>query len=111
MTPRLLAPVLAATALAAAAAAAPALADEPKPVPTATMILGIVSAPLAVERPETAFDRSLREDGPRPAASPLTGEVLPDGSVRYGRVTVTVKNPCPPDHDEPMPLPGRRARK
>jgi hypothetical protein len=38
--------------------------------------------------------------------------VLPDGSVRYGKTIITVKNPCPPGtHDEallPRPLPGRR---
>jgi hypothetical protein len=38
--------------------------------------------------------------------------VQDDGSVRYGNVTVTVRNPCPPgsDHDEPKPLPGRRSK-
>jgi hypothetical protein len=39
--------------------------------------------------------------------------VQADGSVRYGNVTVSVRNPCPPGsgHVEPPPLPGRRARK
>jgi len=38
--------------------------------------------------------------------------VLPDGSVRYGRTVITVKNPCPPNsnHWEPPILPGRGRR-
>jgi hypothetical protein len=38
--------------------------------------------------------------------------VQEDGTVRYGNVTVTVRNPCPPGslHDEPLPLPGRRSK-
>ena len=53
----------------------------------------------------------MMEPGP-PPASAQGGEVQPDGSVRYGNVTVTVRNPCPPGtaHYEPPPLPGRRAR-
>ena len=86
----------------------PARADEAKTPVSAFMILEMVSRP--VERPGSAFDQSLRED--RPAAPPSSlGEVLSGGSVRYGRTTVTVRNPCPPgDHYEPPPLPGRRAR-
>jgi hypothetical protein len=41
------------------------------------------------------------------------GEVQDDGSVKYGDVTVTVKNPCPPGtHYEaaPPPVPGRRSK-
>jgi hypothetical protein len=63
------------------------------------------------ESREAAFDMSLRDDAPPPRTTAM--EILPDGTVRYGDVTVTVKNPCPPGtaHYEPPPLPGRRARK
>ena len=32
--------------------------------------------------------------------------------VRYGDVTVTVRNPCPPGthYEQPAPLPGRRSK-
>jgi hypothetical protein len=88
------------------AAVGVAHADEAKTPVSATMILEIVSAP--VQGRASAFDEALRRPAP-PAAD--AGEVLPDGSVRYGRAIVTVKNPCPPgEHYEPPPLPGRRAR-
>jgi hypothetical protein len=59
----------------------------------------------------SAFDAGLKDAGPPPARNTV-GEVQPDGSVRYGNVSVTVKNPCPPGtaHYEPPPLPGRRPR-
>jgi hypothetical protein len=79
-------------------------ADEAKTPVSATMILSIVSAP--VQGRTTAFDEALRR--PAPPAAEAAGEVLPDGSVRYGRTIITVKNPCPPgEHYEPV-LPGRR---
>ena len=86
----------------------PAVADEAKTPVSATMFLSIMSAPL--EARDAAFDRSLKEDGPAPRSTP--GEVLADGTVKYGRTTITVRNPCPPGtaHYEPPPLPGRRAR-
>jgi hypothetical protein len=81
-------------------------ADEAKTPVSAMMILDIVSAP--VQGRTSAFDESLKRPAP-PAADSGGGEVLADGSVRYGRTVVTVKNPCPPgEHYEP-PLPGRRA--
>jgi hypothetical protein len=82
-------------------------ADEAKTPVSAAMILSIVAAP--VETRASAFDEALKRPAP-PAADSMTGEVLPDGSVRYGRAIVTVKNPCPPGtaHWEPPPLPGRR---
>jgi hypothetical protein len=70
---------------------------------------------VAPEPREVAFDRTLREAGPEVREAPAA-EILPDGSVRYGQgrsaVTVTVKNPCPPEtaHFGPPPLPGRRVR-
>jgi hypothetical protein len=96
----LVAPLLAAPA---------AVADEAKAPVTASMILNIVAAP--VQPRTSAYDEALK----RPTAPPpddAVGEVLPDGSVRYGRAIVTVKNPCPPGtaHYEPPPLPGRRPR-
>jgi hypothetical protein len=93
-----------------ALAASPARADEAKTLITASTILTIVAPPPMLESRSTAFDRSLREDGPPPRRS-ITGEVQADGSVRYGRTTITVRNPCPPgDHFDPLPLPGRRGR-
>jgi len=89
-------------------AVAPALADEAKTPVSAGMMLNMLTAPSSVRA--NTFDASLKDDGPAPRSS--GGEVQPDGSVRYGKVTVTVRNPCPPgtDHYELPPLPGRRAR-
>jgi hypothetical protein len=86
-----------------------AAADEAKTPVSASMLLKILAP--AVEPRQTAFDEALKEPGPARRAFG-EGEVLPDGSVRYGSVTVTVRNPCPPGsgHYEPPPLPGRRAR-
>ena len=82
-------------------------ADEAKTPVSASMILEIVSAP--VQGRTSAYDESLKRPAPT-AAAPGGGEVLPDGSVRYGRTIITVRNPCPPgEHYEPPPLPGRRA--
>ncbi len=90
------------------ALAAPAAADEVKVPISASMLLNM-TAPRMDSR-DDAFNKSLREDGPAPR--PRDGEIQADGSVRYGNVTVTVRNPCPPGsgHIEPAPLPGRRAR-
>jgi hypothetical protein len=89
------------------AGASLASAEEAKTPLSASMILSIVSAP--VEPKTSAFDEALRRPAPQVADSSM-GELLPDGSVRYGRAVITVKNPCPPgtDHYEPPPLPGRR---
>jgi hypothetical protein len=80
-------------------------ADEAKTPVSAAMLLSIVSSPMDVRR--SAFDEAFKQ----PAAVKVdgTGEVLPDGSVRYGRTIITVRNPCPPgDHFELPLLPGRR---
>jgi hypothetical protein len=83
---------------------APVLADEAKSPISASMLLSAV-APITETR-DAAFDRAMKEPGP-PARRP-DGEIQPDGSVRYGSVTITVRNPCPPGtHYEPLPLPGR----
>jgi hypothetical protein len=103
MTSRLLA-----AALLSVAVAGPAGAEEPRPEPSASLLLSIGRA--AVEHREAAYDQALREPAP-PPREPV-GVVQPDGSIRYGRMTVTVKEYCPPAHDEPPPpLPGRRARR
>jgi hypothetical protein len=88
--------------------APPAGADEAKARVSASMLLNILAP---AEPRASAFDEALKEGGPAPR--PQDGEVLEDGTVRYGRVVVTVKNPCPPGtaHYEPLPLPGRRVRK
>ncbi len=83
---------------------ATAVADEAKSPISASMLLSI-AAPISESR-DAAFDRAMKEPGP-PARRP-DGEIQPDGSVRYGAVTMTVRNPCPPGtHFEPPPLPGR----
>jgi len=91
------------------AASGAARADEAKTPLSASLILDIVNAP--VQTRTSVFDESLKRPAP-PAADSSMGEVLPDGSVRYGRAVVTVKNPCPPGtaHWEPPPLPGRVRR-
>ena len=93
-------------------AASPALvgADEVKASVKPSMVLNLFSQP--AELSPRALGREMMEPGPPPASS-QAGEVQPDGSVKYGSVTVTVRNPCPPgtEHYEPPPLPGRRARK
>ena len=83
-----------------------AAADEAKTPLSAAMILSIVAAP--VDTRFSAYDAGLKERvGPVPAAA--TGEVLADGSVRYGRTVITVRNPCPPSEHFDLPmLPGRR---
>lgn len=90
----------------------PARAEETKTPISATMFLKM-TAP--TESRASAYDAALKD--PNAYAKPAEtgfgdGEVLPDGSVRYGRTTVTVRNPCPPSEHALMPpsLPGRRAR-
>jgi hypothetical protein len=84
-------------------------ADEAKTRISASMFLDL-TAPRASAR-DTAYQESIRS-APPVAPRPPIGEVQEDGSVRYGNVTVTVRNPCPPGsgHEEPMPLPGRRSK-
>ena len=86
-----------------------AAADEAKARISASMFLDL-TAPRANAR-DTAYQESIRS-APPVAPRPATGEVQEDGSVRYGNVTVTVRNPCPPGsgHEEPLPLPGRRSK-
>jgi hypothetical protein len=91
-------------ALLVAAWSTAAAADEAKSPISASMLLSI-SSPLSETR-DAAFDRAMKEPGP--PARRQDGEIQPDGSVRYGSVTITVRNPCPPGtHYEPLPLPGR----
>lgn len=83
---------------------AAAVADEAKSPISASMLLSVV-APVSESR-DAAFDRAMKEPA-APARRP-DGEIQPDGTVRYGAVTITVRNPCPPGiHYEPPPLPGR----
>ena len=101
--------VVVAAAACVAVATDGASAEEVKTPVSAALILNMTAKP--IESRESAFAQSLREDG-APATSSEIGEVMPDGSVRYGRMTVSVKNPCPPGtaHYEPPPLPGRRRK-
>jgi hypothetical protein len=99
--------VIAAGAVGWLFATAPARADEAKSAIHAISILNTMARPIVTR--ESAFDASLRE-AQRPPTGPVA-EVVGEGTVRYGRTTVTVKNPCPPgEHYEPPPLPGRRRR-
>jgi hypothetical protein len=92
-----------------AANVAPAVADEAKTPLSAALILSIVSSP--VDTRTSAFDAGLKDSAARPSNGPTMGEVLADGSVRYGRAVITVRNPCPPgEHFEVPALPGRRGR-
>ncbi len=85
-----------------------AVAEEAKSPISAALLLTIM-APVAESR-DAAFDRAMKEPAPPPIRA--EGQVQPDGSVRYGSMTLTVKNPCPPGtlHYEPPPLPGRVRR-
>jgi len=93
-------------------------ADELRQQLDPSVILNMLAPP--TESPQAAFNAALRSEAvaPRPLRSD-EGEVLADGSVRYGRgnnsVTVTVRNPCPPGdlaHDAASyrSLPGRSRR-
>jgi hypothetical protein len=85
-------------------------ADELKTPIRASMLLEL-SAP-RVQNRDAAYQESLRAEGPSPVRRGF-GEVQDDGSVRYGDVTVTVRNPCPPgsamQHESAL-LPGRRPK-
>ena len=85
-----------------------AVADEAKSQISASMLLRM-SAPISETR-DAAFDRAMKEPGPPPRRA--DGEIQPDGTVRYGSMVMTVRNPCPPGtHYEGPPLPGRVVRK
>ena len=98
--------------------AAGAPAEEVRQQLNTPMILNMLTRP--VESPDAALKEALRKDATAPPAGrPDGGEVLPDGSVRYGRgstgMTVTVRNPCPQGdlaHEAAVyrPLPGRARR-
>ena len=93
-------------------------AEEVRQQLNAPMILNLLARPL--ESPETAFNKELKNYAAVPKGD--EAEVLPDGSVRYGRgaksLTVTIRNPCPPgDIEHEMAqlssyrqLPGRGRR-
>lgn len=95
-----------------------AAAEEVRQQLNAPMILNLMARPL--ESPEAAFNKELKNYAAVPKGD--DAEVLPDGSVRYGRgaksLTVTIRNPCPPgDIEHEMAqlssyrqLPGRGRR-
>jgi hypothetical protein len=91
------------------AGVATAAADEAKTPLSASMILNLVAAP--VNARSNAYDAGIKDPAAARQPDATTGEVLPDGSVRYGRTIVTVRNPCPPgEHFEIPMLPGRGRR-
>lgn len=76
----------------------PATAGESPSTLNQPMILNLMNRPL--ETPEAAFNKELKNYA-APTTKAEDPEVLPDGSVRYttksGRkITVTLRNPCPP---------------
>ena len=98
-------------------AAAPAAAEELRQGLNAPLILQMLSRP--PDKPETLMKEGLRRDTELSKSSrPTDGQVMPDGSVRYGTdmasVSVMIKNPCPPGdiaHEMgAVPLPGRGRR-
>jgi hypothetical protein len=93
-----------------AAGVVTAAADEAKTPLSASMILSIVSSPVSTRT--SAYDAGLKDPAAPASDSSTTGEVLADGSVRYGRTVITVRNPCPPGEHlgTPIALPGRRNR-
>ena len=86
--------------------AAVASAQEAKPPVSAVMIMNIVAAPVDARR--HGYDAAIKDPAPVAASDAMAGEVLADGSVRYGRAVVTVRNPCPPSEHLDFPRPGRR---
>jgi hypothetical protein len=82
-----------------------AFADEAKSPISASVLLNIL-APVSESR-DAAFERAMKEPAPPPPSA--EGQIQPDGSVRYGSMVITVRNPCPPGsfHYEPPPRPGR----
>jgi hypothetical protein len=97
--------------------AVPAAAEELRQGLNAPLILQMLSRP--VDKPEALMKEGLRRDAElSKSPRPTDGQVMPDGSVRYGTdsasVSVTIKNPCPPGdiaHEmATVPLPGRGRR-
>jgi hypothetical protein len=98
-------------------AAAPAAGEELRQGLNAPLILQMLSRP--PDKPETIMKEGLRRDSELSKVTrPSDGQVMPDGSVRYGTdsasVSVMIKNPCPPGdiaHEMgAVPLPGRGRR-
>src|SRR2546427_12563411 len=85
------------------ASVAGTVAEEAKSPISAALLLNIM-APVAESR-DAAFDRAMKEPAPPPLRA--EGHVQPDGSVRYGSMTLTVRNPNPPRtlHYQPPPEP------
>jgi hypothetical protein len=85
-----------------------ARAEETRPRLPASLLLNLLNVPM--ESPEAAYREWLRS-GPAPRPAP-EWKILPDGSARYGTVTVgvIVKNPCPDGTHKSIALPGRRPR-
>jgi hypothetical protein len=89
-------------------------AEEVRQGLNAPMILQMLSKP--AEKPEAVMREMLRPDATSVRPMRTEGQVMPDGSVRYGSesagMTVTLRNPCPPgDIEHEMmalrSLPGR----
>jgi hypothetical protein len=93
---------------------APVAAEEVRQGLNAPMILQMLSKPM--DKPEVVMREMLRPDAPSARTVRSEGQMMPDGSVRYGteasNLTMTIRNPCPPgDMEHEMmvqrSLPGR----
>jgi hypothetical protein len=94
---------------------APASAGERGQPLDPPMILQMLSKPM--EKPEAVMREMLRADATSVKPVRSEGQVMPDGSVRYGRetagLTMSIRTPCSPgyiDHEMTAPpsLAGRR---
>jgi len=92
--------------------AVPVGAEESRPALNAPLILNMLALPM--EKPQAAFQESLRGAHPlrgSPSEAAPEWQQLEDGSYQYGgsRLTVIIKNPCPEGKPYAFPaLPGRR---
>src|SRR2546428_13022333 len=85
-----------------------AVADEAKSPISAAVLLNILAPP--AESRDAAFDRAMKAPGPPPLRA--EGQIQPDGSVRYGSLSIPARHPCPPGtvryETPPVPGPVRR---
>jgi hypothetical protein len=78
--------------------------DGERPV-SPTLLLEILGR--TPESRDAAYNESLKRSQPTPRSG--LGVLQPDGSYKYGGVSVYVKDSCPESATyEPPPLPGRR---
>ena len=82
------------------------------------LLVGAAAPAAAEELRQGLLEQAKRDAELSKVTRPSEGQVMSDGSVRYGSmdgasVTMTIKNPCPPGdiaHEMAVPLPGRGRR-